>query len=181
MISFFWIAKNGISENQLEATIYRALEKNLTIKSIFTHYKSADILSSEYFWQKAIFRELKLKAIDICEKLLIPIPSFHSSNSNALFRDNNFDEDFCRIGLAGYGYIYEYDLCKKTNLLPVLSLWGKKLVTKQLKKGEKVGYGGSFTAKEDMNIATYDIGYGDGFLRIDENQKIRQSYYLVAA
>jgi alanine racemase len=162
--------RNGINPKDLEAFIYSIHKRNLNLTGIFTHYRSADCLSSEYFWQKAIFRELKLKAIDICEKLLIPIPSFHSSNSNALFRDNNFDEDFCRIGLAGYGYIYEYDLCKKTNLLPVLSLWGKKLVTKQLKKGEKVGYGGSFTAKEDMNIATYDIGYGDGFLRIDENQ-----------
>ncbi|NCB14310.1 MAG: alanine racemase, partial [Erysipelotrichia bacterium] len=36
------------------------------------------------------------------------------------------------------------------------------------KKGQSVGYGGTFTAKENMIVSTYDIGYGDGFLRLNE-------------
>jgi alanine racemase len=46
-------------------------------------------------------------------------------------------------------------------------LWGDKISSRVLKKGESVGYGATFTAKEDMQISTYDIGYADGFLRID--------------
>jgi alanine racemase len=162
--------RNGIDPKELEACIDGICSKSLNLTGVFTHYRSADSLSSEYFWQKSIFRGIKQKVIHICEKLNIPTPKFHSANSNALFRDNNFDEDMCRIGLGAYGYIYQYDLCKKIDLKPVLSLWANKLVSKRLKKGQCIGYGGSFEASEDMDVSTYDIGYGDGFLRINENQ-----------
>lgn len=42
--------------------------------------------------------------------------------------------------------------------------WASRLSTRKLLKGQSVGYGGTFTAVEDMIISTYDIGYGDGFL-----------------
>ncbi|MCG3719622.1 alanine racemase, partial [Aliarcobacter butzleri] len=52
------------------------------------------------------------------------------------------------------------------------SLWASRLSTRILKKGQSVGYGGTFTATEDMLVSTYDVGYGDGFLRLNE----RKSY-----
>ena len=39
-----------------------------------------------------------------------------------------------------------------------------------LKKGQSIGYGGTYQAEEDMTVSTYDLGYGDGFLRINEKQ-----------
>ena len=162
--------RNGIEPSRLKETIDMIIKNSLNLKGVFTHYRSADSLSSEYFWQKTIFANIKKDTIKICNNLNIPVPKFHSANSNALFRDNNFDEDMCRIGLASYGYIYQYDICKTINLKPVLSLWANKIISKKIKKGQCVGYGGSFEAIEDMDISTYDIGYGDGFLRINENQ-----------
>ena len=53
-----------------------------------------------------------------------------------------------------------------------MSLWASRLATREIKKGQSVGYGGTFTATEDMTVSTYDLGYGDGFLRINE----RKSY-----
>ena len=53
-----------------------------------------------------------------------------------------------------------------------MSLWASKISTRELKKGQSVGYGGKFTANEDMTVSTYDVGYGDGFLRLNE----RNSY-----
>ena len=53
-----------------------------------------------------------------------------------------------------------------------MSLWANRLATREIKKGQSVGYGGTFTADEDMTISTYDLGYGDGFLRLNE----RNSY-----
>lgn len=52
-----------------------------------------------------------------------------------------------------------------------MSLWATKLSTRTLKKGQSVGYGGKFTVSEDMTVSTYDIGYGDGFLRLNENDR----------
>ena len=161
--------RNGILPNELEASVYKAYKKNLTITSVFTHFRSADILSSEYFWQKHQFKALKEEMKKICAKLKLPKVAFHTSNSNGLFRNNNFDDDYARIGLSAYGYLECDNIFDMPNLKPVLSLWANKISTRTLKQKSSVGYGGKFTAKEDITISTYDIGYADGFLRLDPN------------
>ena len=40
-----------------------------------------------------------------------------------------------------------------------------------IKKGQCIGYGATYQAKEDMTVSTYDIGYGNGFLRLNEKHK----------
>ena len=60
---------------------------------------------------------------------------------------------------------------KYPNLKPILSLWAEKISTRNIEKGDEVGYGGVFKADSKIQISTYDIGYGDGFLRLDENKK----------
>jgi alanine racemase len=163
--------RNGISLNDIKIAISNIYNQDLNLTGVFTHYRSADTLSSEYFWQKSIFDNIKKEVISLSKQLNINIPKFHSANSNALFRNNNFDEDMCRVGLAAYGYLYQFDLSKNINLKPVLSLWADKISSRKIKKGQSVGYGGAFEASTDMQITTYDIGYGDGFLRLTQNQK----------
>ena len=46
------------------------------------------------------------------------------------------------------------------------------MATRTLKKNQSVGYGGKFTATTDMIVSTYDVGYGDGFLRLNENHNM---------
>jgi alanine racemase len=162
--------RNGISKNQLKEAIYGLSSQNLNLTGIMTHHRSADKLSCEYYWQKREFKLVKEEVVKICEQLFLPLPMFHSCNSAALFRTASFDEDFARVGIASYGYT-ENDLAfDKIDLKPVLSLWGEKISTRIIKKNQAVGYGGTYTTNEDIKISTYDIGYGDGFLRINENQ-----------
>jgi alanine racemase len=40
---------------------------------------------------------------------------------------------------------------------------------RHIKKGESVGYGSTYTADKDTNIATIGIGYGDGYPRHAKN------------
>lgn len=157
--------RNGIIPDELEKTIKKLLEKNMNITGVYTHHKSADDYEINHFdKQNEIFKKVKEETIRICNELNISLPAFHSSNSEALFRHEQMNEDFARVGIATYGYLES----KKITLKPVLSLWGEKISSRILKKGESVGYGGTYTAKSDMQISTYDIGYGDGFLRINE-------------
>ena len=164
--------RNGIAPNELEEAILRAFKKDLEICGIFTHFKSADKLSSDLFWQKANFERIKKESLKICEKLNLPKFKFHCCNSSALFRINNskFLDQYARIGIAAYGYIENKSPLYVPDLKPVLSLYANKISQRVLKKGQKIGYGGKFTAKKDINIATYDIGYGDGFRRIADNK-----------
>ena len=163
--------RNGISPKMLEKAIYGISKQKLNLTGILTHYRSADELSCEFFWQRSVFKELKEQVRNICEKLFLPLPIFHSANSSALFRFKNFDEDLVRVGIAQFGYLETDAIFDNPNLKPVMSLWAKKISTRTIKKNEKVGYGGKFLAKNDMEISTYDIGYGDGFLRLDGAQK----------
>ena len=163
--------RNGISKNELKEAIDGICKQGLNLTGVYTHYRSADELSCEYFCQKEDFKILKAEVKKTCEELLLPIPYFHSANSSGLFRDFNFDEDFARVGIASYGYIETDKIYKIPNLKPVLSLHANRLSSRKLFFNERVGYGGTFKSKKNMDISTYDIGYGDGFLRINEKQK----------
>lgn len=162
--------RNGIKPKEIEECILGLSRRKITLSGIFTHYRNADNLSTDFFWQKAVFSRVKADVKRICEQLNLPIPAFHSSNSAALFRHTNFDEDFARVGIATYGYLDNANVFDFPTLKPVLSLWANKLSTRVLNKGQAVGYGGTFKASENMIISTYDVGYGDGFLRLNEKQ-----------
>lgn len=163
--------RNGISPKELKEAILGLYKRNIKISGIFTHHRSADDLSTDFFWQSSIFRDVKANVKNLCEELSLDIPSFHSSNSSALFRHNNFNEDFARVGIAAYGYIENDSTFNLPDLKPVLSLWAQKISTRDLKKGQGIGYGGAYQARENMTVSTYDVGYGDGFLRLNENQE----------
>ncbi|MBL3520882.1 alanine racemase [Arcobacter lanthieri] len=161
--------RNGISIDDLEKAFLGLLQKKINITGVFTHHKGADELSTNFFWQNENFSLVKKSVKDICEKLFLPLPNLHSCNSAALFRKIDFDEDFARVGIATYGYLEDGLPFNFPKLKPVMSLWASKMATRTLKKGQSVGYGGKFTALEDMEVSTYDVGYGDGFLRLNEN------------
>ena len=162
--------RNGIPKNKLKECILGLCKQNLNLTGIMTHHRSADKLSCEYFWQSREFRALKKEVKKLCEELSLPLPKFHSSNSSALFRNSNFDEDFARVGIASYGYIENDKGLNEVDLKPVLSLWADKISSRVLKENQCVGYGGTYKTDKEIEISTYDIGYGDGFLRINENQ-----------
>jgi len=171
--------RNGISINQLESTINKAIQRNLNICGIFTHHKSADVLSSEFYWQNEQFLAVKKELCEICEKLNLSNIKVHSCNSAAFFRTTNPSDDLYRIGIAVYGYKMDNFLSNNIDLKPVLSLHAKRLSSRNFKQGQRVGYGGVYTCQEDTTISTYDIGYADGlkrfsksFLNIANNNKI---------
>ena len=157
--------RNGIKPDEIESALKHIKDKKLDLKGVFTHFRSADELSSEYFWQRENFKEVKKRVKEVCRRLDLPQPYFHSHNSAAIFRNSNFDEDFARSGISIYGYHYLNPPLQNPPLKPVLSLWAEKLSQRELKKGERVGYGGVYEAKKDMIISTYDTGYGDGLFR----------------
>lgn len=159
--------RNGISMQELEEAFLGLHKKNIEITGVFTHHKGADELTNDYFYQNQNFALVKQRVKELCEKLSLTLPKFHSCNSAALFRKTNFDDDFARVGIASYGYLDNAGIFNFPKLKPVMSLWVDKIASRLLTKGQSLGYGGEFVAKEDMIVSTYDVGYGDGFFRID--------------
>ena len=161
--------RNGIKPSELENAMKRIKEKALILEAVFTHHRSADELSSEWFWQNDIFKAVKKESSILIQKLGFKNIRFHSSNSAALFRHTTFQEDMTRIGIAAYGCMELSPALNVSGFKPILSLYAKKISSRELKKGEHIGYGGTYEAKEDEIVSNYDFGYGDGFLRVCSN------------
>lgn len=163
--------RNGIPKSKLKEAIHGIYSKKLNLTGCFTHHRSADELSTDFFWQSHEFAFIKKEVKKLCEQLLIPIPSFHACNSSALFRTKNFDEDFARVGIAQYGYIENNPIFEIPDLKPIMALHANRISSRKITKGQRIGYGATFEAPEDMTVTNYDLGYGDGFLRINGHQE----------
>lgn len=165
--------RNGIREDEIKNALEIVKSKNLNLKGVFTHFRSADELGSEQFWQEENFINAKEMVKKYIKELKLDMPKFHSCNSASLLRRKEpLSDDFARCGIATYGYTHLHDSFGSFDLKPVMSLWSHKLSSRYLNKGDKVGYGGMYEMKDDGVVSTYDIGYGDGFFRHDGKSKL---------
>ena len=103
------------------------------------------------------------------EKIRTHFPNcLHSiSNSGGVLLGRKYNLDMVRPGISLYGgkcQIKEKKLYKN-----VVSLKSKLIQTREINKGDTVGYGATFKAKKKMKVGTFAIGYGDGFSRLFSN------------
>lgn len=86
---------------------------------------------------------------------------FHIAASSALLHHADYKNlgNLARCGVALYGLDPEG---KDNSLQPVLKLKATLTQIKKIKKGEKVGYDFTYTAKKDITIGVLSIGYFDG-------------------
>ena len=157
--------RNGIPPHLLHHAFEKVSKNGLKLEGIFTHYRSADEMGSDYFWQRHTFENVKREAQTLAKRYGIGDLRFHAANSAAAFRSSDGHEDMVRVGIAAYGCLEMPEGLPQPDLLPILSLWGEKLSQRRLNPGERVGYGGRFTADRQMQISNYDVGYADGLLR----------------
>ncbi|MCC5854665.1 MAG: alanine racemase [Idiomarina sp.] len=91
------------------------------------------------------------------------------SNSAALFSGLGAQYDWVRPGLSLYGISpfdgREPDRSATYDLQPVMSLRADVISTREIRAGESVGYGATWTSKDRTRIGIVAIGYGDGYPR----------------
>ena len=153
--------RNGVAVDELQKALELIVQKDLKLKGVMSHNRSADELSSELFWQQKQFEAIKQQVKSLGFKGV----RFHSFNSASSLRLDCKNEDFIRIGIGAYGYSELPKIYKSVELKPVLSLWAKKVSSRTLSRGKRVGYGGEFEAPKSMRVSSYDLGYGDGWMR----------------
>ncbi|WP_295153867.1 alanine racemase [uncultured Brachyspira sp.] len=149
----------------------------LNIEGISTHYAAADMEDnySKEFTNKQIniFNEV----LDTLNKNSINIKNVHTANSAALISYKNTYFDMVRAGIILYGYTNSfYDL----GIKPVLNLKSNVVLVRNIKKGESISYGMTWTAQKDTKAAVIPIGYADGVSRKLSNNwevKINGKYY----
>ena len=94
----------------------------------------------------------------------------HIQNTAGTF-SYDIESNMVRVGISLYG-LYPDLLAnaKKPKLKQILSLKGRITNIHELRAGEGVSYGHTFTAYESTKVATIPIGYADGVSRLLSNK-----------
>ena len=141
--------------------------KHITVCGIYTHLCCSDSLqtSDVAFTRKQIDHFYSL--IYTLRNRGITIPKLHIQSSYGILNYPELQCDYVRAGIALYGVLSSpYDeSSRKLDLRPVLSLKSKVVLIRSIPKGDSVGYGRTFIAKRDSQIAIIPIGYADGIPR----------------
>jgi alanine racemase len=123
--------------------------------TVMTHYADAD----------------GERGIDWQDKQLLSVNGIRDfdqsrSNSAALIRFGAKGQSWVRPGMMLYGVSpIEGMTAQSIGLKPVMTLVSKIIAIQQLDAGDRVGYGGAFTASHSMRIGIVAGGYGDGYPR----------------
>lgn len=135
----------------------------LEIEGAFTHFARADEKTPEAAKEPLkIFMEFTGEL----EQEGITLPVKHASNSAAVIHFPEANLDMVRAGIMAYGLYPSEEVPRDTVLLHPAMQWKAAIsFVKTVKPGTKISYGGTYTAKREMKVATVPVGYADGMRR----------------
>jgi len=125
--------------------------------NLFTHLASADAPDDSTTSEQ-------LARFDAATRFL---PGERSiANSAGMLSFSEAQSDWVRPGLLLYGVSpIEGAIGADYGLKPVMTLQAQVIALKDLAVGERVGYGGRWTASRPTRLAVAAVGYGDGYPR----------------
>ena len=141
---------------------------NIESEGIFTHYFKADEKDkTSANCQLTAFTQM----IKWLEEEGSTFAIRHISNSAGIMEMPNDIYDMVRSGISTYGLYPSEEMDKESCILyPAMELKSHVTDVKMVKKGQTIGYGGTYTLLEDKKIATIGVGYADGYPRALSNQ-----------
>lgn len=166
--------RNGFYINEIEEVIQQ-MEKNnhLRCRGVYSHYATADDPGSEFVREQfSLFNEIRNRFSDEI--------SGHMSNTAAVLHYDISHFDMLRPGLGLLGYAPGN--VQSENLQPVLNWETEAVLVRSINKGDRVSYGGTWTAPQAGYLVTLPVGYGDGIPRSLSNKlqvQIENEFYPV--
>ena len=121
------------------------------------------ILMSHFFSFKG--NNHQLKKFELLEKKFSSNKIFVQKslcNSGGMINFPSSQKDIVRPGICLFGSKSNLNI-KNLKLKPVMTLKSKFISIKEIERGEKVGYEGTWQAKKRTKIGILPIGYGDGY------------------
>lgn len=126
----------------------------LAIETLLSHLASADEESDQNAVQLAAFRAVRDR---------VSARRYSLSNSAGICLGSDYAFDLTRPGIALYGGIPRGEAAGQ--LSQVVYPEARVLQVRDVRAGESVGYGATWTAPRDSHIAVANLGYADGYLR----------------
>ena len=88
------------------------------------------------------------------------------ANSAALISRHDMQFDWVRPGLMLYGASpLESTTAVSLGLQPAMRATAPVIAIRELKRGQRIGYGGLYQCSQNMTVAVVGAGYGDGYPR----------------
>ena len=137
---------------------------NLSPQGVFTHFAVSDEGNHGKDFTKKQFNSF-IHTVNELEKRGITFEIKHCANSGAIIDYPETHLDMVRAGIILYGLSPSDKVNNKINLKPAMTLKSVVSMVKTISKGTTVSYGRTYTAENDVKIATVPIGYADGFIR----------------
>lgn len=166
--------RNGFYANEIEdVKLNISKYRGLICNGIYSHYATADDPGSDFVHEQfTLFKNIRKRFPDDLQT--------HMSNTAAVI---HYDIDYFDILRAGLGLLgYAPGNVQSDDLQPVLNWETKVVLVRRIGKGDRVSYGGNWTAPREGFLATLPVGYGDGIPRALSNRfevQIEGEYYPV--
>jgi len=176
------MSRLGISPHRFQTVLQKikASPHRSLIRGIMTHY--ANTPSPPDHPDLPIKKQLAIYKTCISQYLSqgFTMDLCHGGASHPALLYKKARGDIVRLGGPIYGFFSTAESQRRLpdlHLQPVLS-WKTRIVQiKDLHKGAQVGYGSTYTAKEDITMAVLPLGYWHGYFRkMGSNQ---ESYVLI--
>jgi alanine racemase len=138
-----------------------AADPDLEPAGVWTHFATADEPDSAYFdEQLERFAAVAEAAREEHPEILV-----HAANSAAVLREPRSHFDMARCGIAIYGLDPFQGKPAERGLRPALSLRSYVADVKRFAPGQSAGYGRTWKAERETEVAVLPLGYGDGVRR----------------
>ena len=144
--------------------------KSVRVDGLMTHLAAADDEAHQEFTNDQL--EQFQQAVAVFRERGFAPSHVHAANSAGFFAFSDSWGNMIRPGGTLYGFSRDVlpANIEVPSLRPVLSLYSRIMLLKQVPKGEKLGYGCTFETTRDSVIATIPIGYDDGYRRVLSNR-----------
>ncbi|XP_071108026.1 alanine racemase-like [Haliotis cracherodii] len=158
------MSRNGCQTQDFPSLIQFCQTQGLTVHSVMTHFSQA--------WDNPHFTKQQLNTLmTLVEPLRTSGVKVHVANSAAIIRGFGTQLDFIRPGICMYGLPPDAstetaELVESLGLRPVLSWRARPTLIKQLPQRRVVGYDNTYMTRGTETIATFSLGYADGYNRL---------------
>jgi len=155
--------RQGILSEEIDEAIVllRNAAPNLVLEGISSHLPDADNIDTS-------FTQAQIKKWNSIVKRFrndTNFPNFsywHLSNTDGHAFSKDIEANVSRLGLGLYLGLGQ--ISTAASVTPASALEMKTIISgiKYIRTGDKIGYSGTFTAPNDMTIATIPVGYFEG-------------------
>ncbi|MBK9089548.1 MAG: alanine racemase [Holophagales bacterium] len=139
----------------------------VVLEGVFTHLPVSDAADVTYTREQILRFRITAGLVQEAagRRLLV-----HCANSGAVLGHDSAWLDMVRPGIMVYGFRPDPETPATIPLKPGMSLLTRVSFVKKVARGTSIGYGRTWVAPVDTNVATIPAGYADGFNRLFSNR-----------